>query len=57
MILDSQLSGKGIAEEIRFLYKNPDLLECMAEDARKQAIPDAASRVVCACMKLLRTDV
>lgn len=53
MILDNQLTGEVIAEEIKLLYKNSGQLECMAENMRKQGMPDAASRVVDACMKLL----
>jgi UDP-N-acetylglucosamine--N-acetylmuramyl-(pentapeptide) pyrophosphoryl-undecaprenol N-acetylglucosamine transferase len=53
MILDEELSGKRLAEEILLLYHNPKVLKTMETGAASLGRPDAASQIVDECYQLL----
>jgi len=44
MVLDSELSGQRLVDEVTRLCQSPDLLKVMGEAARSFAKPDAARR-------------
>ena len=53
MILDAELSGKRLAEEILSLYHNRTALQVMETEASSLGRPDAATRLVDECYQLL----
>jgi UDP-N-acetylglucosamine--N-acetylmuramyl-(pentapeptide) pyrophosphoryl-undecaprenol N-acetylglucosamine transferase len=53
MILDADLSGKRLAEEILPLYHNRKELQAMEAEAASLGRPDAAARIVDECYQLL----
>jgi UDP-N-acetylglucosamine--N-acetylmuramyl-(pentapeptide) pyrophosphoryl-undecaprenol N-acetylglucosamine transferase len=53
MILDAELSGKRLAEEILALYRSRKALRAMEAGAASLARPDAAARIVDECYHLL----
>jgi UDP-N-acetylglucosamine:LPS N-acetylglucosamine transferase len=46
MILDAELSGKRLAEEILPLYRSRKALQAMETEAASLGRPDAAARIV-----------
>ncbi|MCU0561225.1 MAG: undecaprenyldiphospho-muramoylpentapeptide beta-N-acetylglucosaminyltransferase [Desulfobacterales bacterium] len=57
MILESELTGEGLAERIRFFAAHPERLEPLAARAAALGRPDAARRIVddCFCLAAART--
>jgi UDP-N-acetylglucosamine--N-acetylmuramyl-(pentapeptide) pyrophosphoryl-undecaprenol N-acetylglucosamine transferase len=53
MILEKDLSGRGLAERIGFYMARPDALNTMAAKAVSFGRPDAADRIVEDCYRLL----
>jgi UDP-N-acetylglucosamine--N-acetylmuramyl-(pentapeptide) pyrophosphoryl-undecaprenol N-acetylglucosamine transferase len=53
IILDAELSGKRLAEEILLLYHNRKALQAMETGAASLGRPDAAPRIVDECYQLL----
>jgi UDP-N-acetylglucosamine:LPS N-acetylglucosamine transferase len=53
MILQSDFSGKVLAEALEALAENPEALVSMAKKARILGKPDAASRIVGECCRLI----
>ena len=53
MILDTELSGKRLAEEILFLYHGRKALRAMETEATSLGRPDAAAQIVDECYQLL----
>jgi UDP-N-acetylglucosamine--N-acetylmuramyl-(pentapeptide) pyrophosphoryl-undecaprenol N-acetylglucosamine transferase len=53
MILDAELSGKRLAQEILLLYHNRTALKEMERGAAALGKPDAAARIVDECYRLL----
>jgi UDP-N-acetylglucosamine--N-acetylmuramyl-(pentapeptide) pyrophosphoryl-undecaprenol N-acetylglucosamine transferase len=53
IILDAELSGKRLAEEILPLYRSRKALRAMEAGAASLARPDAAARIVDECYRLL----
>jgi UDP-N-acetylglucosamine--N-acetylmuramyl-(pentapeptide) pyrophosphoryl-undecaprenol N-acetylglucosamine transferase len=53
MILDAELSGKRLAQEILLLYHSRRALEEMEQRAAVLGVPDAAARIVDECYRLL----
>jgi UDP-N-acetylglucosamine--N-acetylmuramyl-(pentapeptide) pyrophosphoryl-undecaprenol N-acetylglucosamine transferase len=53
MILDAELSGKRLAEEILPLYRSRKALQAMETEAASLGRPDAAVRIVDECYQLL----
>lgn len=53
MILERELTGQRLADEIISLYRDRNTLRKMEEQAAKLACPDAASRIVDECYELL----
>ncbi len=51
LINNSQLSGKLLAEKLRYYFKNPDILETMGQAAHRQAKPKAAAEVLESCLR------
>ncbi len=54
MILDRELTGEKLAEQLRGLYRDRKRLETMGEAARKLGRPEAAQRIVDECYALVR---
>lgn len=53
MILQKNLTGKGLAERIEYYASNPDRLKQMASRAKNLGRPNAAEAIVNDCYKLL----
>ena len=56
MILQKDISGKGIAERIVTYASEPEALEDMASRAKKLGRPDAAETIVTACYELIKRN-
>lgn len=54
MILEEDLTGERLAQEIRALYEQGHLREAMEAQAREFGRPEAASEIVEECLKLLQ---
>ncbi len=57
VILDQELSGEKLAGQIRALFLDRERLEAMGKAARRLGRPEAASRIVDECYKLLETEI
>jgi UDP-N-acetylglucosamine--N-acetylmuramyl-(pentapeptide) pyrophosphoryl-undecaprenol N-acetylglucosamine transferase len=53
MILDAELSGRRLAQEILLLYHDRGALQEMEKQAAALGLPDAAARIVDECYRLL----
>ncbi len=53
MILEEDLTGERLAQEIRALFEEEHLREAMEARARDFGRPEAASEIVEECLKLL----
>jgi UDP-N-acetylglucosamine--N-acetylmuramyl-(pentapeptide) pyrophosphoryl-undecaprenol N-acetylglucosamine transferase len=53
MILEKDLSGKVLAEKIRYYASHPELLERMAKRSKELCRPDAAETIVDDCYRLI----
>lgn len=47
------LSSESLAEQLNSLFTNPETLQAMAENARRQATPNATADVVRACQEVI----
>lgn len=53
MLPEQELDGERLTEEIRKLMEDPDTLGRMSAAMRKMARPDAAERIIDACLQLI----
>ncbi len=54
MLLESELTGEKLAEEVLSLYHNPEALRSMSDNMKKMGRPDATARIIDECLVLVQ---